>query len=113
MKKGVVLGIVLLLAGTAWAAEAGFGFTVDNVSIVAQGRYFIGEMTNTTSDAYKIVKFKIALLDGEGKLLWVDLFYVSNILAGQTKAFRVMMSEAPLAQVKQWRVEYENGYKLR
>ncbi|MFV2074129.1 MAG: GWxTD domain-containing protein [Thermoanaerobaculales bacterium] len=98
-------------AGNAVLANGDRDFAYSNVSVRrTSAGYFeaIGEVTNNSGKSYQTAKFTISLFDGERNLLDVQEFFVSNLTAGETKSFDVIV-ERPFAEIENYKIDFNLG----
>ena len=56
-----------------------------------------------------MAKFTISLFDSDKNLVDVQEFFVSNLLAGNTKSFNVIV-ERPFTDIDNYRIDFDLGY---
>lgn len=86
-------------------------FAYKNVSVRRTSLgYFeaIGEVTNISAKSYETAKFTISLFDADKNLVDVQEFFVSNLSAGDTKSFNVIV-EQPFADIENYKIDFDLG----
>lgn len=82
------------------------GFRFRNLSF--QGHDFYGEISSVSSKSYRLARFILTVYDGNGKILGVGRFTVSNLRPGETKTFDGLIDKQITEPIK-YRIDFDDG----
>ena len=70
----------------------------------------IGEMQNESGKDYQLANFVLSVYDVDGNLLETGYINISYFNNGSTKRFDAIIGEVHLKQIKNFKIQFENGF---
>jgi len=74
------------------------------------GIHAVGEVLNNSGRSYSLAIFIISVYDENEQLIDTGHINISNFGNGSTKSYTAILIKASAAEIKKYKVQYENGY---